>query len=490
MKTLLKVLSIFTLLALQSPLSFADSDVQPEILTDEVFVLKQLLGAQLLTDEMNLASIQSLEKCMNQDSTGGSYQNQVLQAFSNEIVSIEEACEEVIEKHITRPLKESLQEVRFHLALAQPAARDDNPLFSESLSRSYDEFRWSNKLHHKAKGFFSISLSPLSDTERARVASAYFNYSQEICAAYMMGSFAKDLSLAERRYNAQINFIDKSKICDDILSGPLLMRSGLAHSIDVKDHMNIVLLQDIAEKYYQKAASQRIRWQASHKKQYSALLSRHPFLLYIKTQFPKQGEIQSALREIQKNAESRLKRHTKIIGKKDFSNQNILKNKDKILELLNFDMTLSYMDSILRQRNSLAPNLSSIIDSLKKEKQAKDLESFKWTIGTVVVANLICFIPFGKLMSAASKLLFKKACFTALGLPVNTYFLQDAYRENRSDWRNYFSTFDGEKYLNEFDVVRASQKMLYFELLFLPLGIQAGFIFDSLKKLRRSPEGF
>ena len=127
----------------------------------EAHILKKLYGTQLMLDELNLAAIESLIKCMELPSSG-SYQNRLLDAMEGEILDIHMACSEAIKTLIHKPIENNFSEMRIHLALSAPLRKDANPLFQESFSPNYEELRWSTKLSHKARGLGSIKLKPLT----------------------------------------------------------------------------------------------------------------------------------------------------------------------------------------------------------------------------------------------------------------------------------------------------------------------------------------
>lgn len=316
-------------------------------------------------------------------------------------------------------------------------------------------------------------LAPLSQSEFKIEREKENNFSINKCLEYFVEEEKPTTSQIEtRRWVKNIStFANPEKFCSDLI---------------LKPTENAVFLASIQMRPFVNWHEEQKRILVAQKNaRYLSLIQDNPLLAVISSPNPSPQEIIRGLNELKSNQLSR-QEPLKLDPVKQRLLDRFLANGSNGKNLVNAELfqLIEALSKVARIHMGTEEALSFTTKNLpQKEAEAvtteitkmfADLEAEKsaemWIeTGVLLGANVLCFLPWGRVFTAARSVVLRSACFMLMGVPVNSAFLLSAMGEHEAVMKTIFSTVSTNYQLAELAELDESSQTAAWSLAFMPL---------------------
>lgn len=434
-------------------------------------LLERQADTVLLLNAINVAHLEGLEQCLcelreNQADRGCREQRQwpreefrqVLINLAGEVRAIESACADVVERLLVNRIRLNYREMARALAKRAPRLRD-YPMISERLD-SHEAAHFDANPGHPLGLLAGLSLAVraprLEAQDLVAIRRDYNLASQAYCRDY-----AQQPQIVRRLEQAHRDPQLRLPLCETLLS------RARARSL-------AALFQQIFSDYYTYAARRREReFRAQAELDYIDRINRNPLLLLLSSDNPDPSELLSGVRQILRLAQQR---------KSAFLEYRL---SGKASDLRHFSaITSAFPYTRARAQDLPVADVERTFLHWQAEAARQATQHALLEAGMMVGVVTSCFLPWGRIFSAASATVIRSFCLAGVGIPLNTYFVWDAWDRYQETLELLFSSFEpGQQFSGLKSLERRLTNLQLIAILW-PIGLNLKSTGEVLRLLR------
>lgn len=405
---------------------------------------------------------------------------------NGQIATKELTCTDVMPVVFTNRLNIEYSKMRIFLALAKTGYRDEAHIMSMSDNINYKiniNIDHPNDTSMTRLPYNIEKPAPLSKREIKKAMRTYNRYTKKMCKLYVGENLKRELE----------SDFEFKKLSPKNLNE---IQKNFCQGIDLMQYSKNIryAFGDILNRYHRWLENRRLDFRKNHLNLYYKQINKSPYFLLIKTRTPTREELLRALKIIKENAldkEANFNMYTqenKVEEKIIDYQSGVMTDPDKA-ELL-IDLTFYVNDPLFFKfyeifGEKLSLEAKSEIDALISKNEFMDSAK---EIGIITSGLAACFVPTQKLFkllkfakSLRSAKIFRLSCFTALGLPLNSWFIYQALERYESSITELLSSVDGRHLIRKYNSI--SRVDLVINTLFIASGVGAArLLVKSLKR--------
>lgn len=391
-----------------------------------------------------------------------------------EIASKNPGCKKLMPVIFNNRLENKLQKMRLYLALSNPKRREEENIM---LSSGELYYKLNPEITHpNTTAFTRVSFE---------IKKPYSLSKKEIRSAERL--FDKSIRKMCRNYQKSFLLFDiKSESLEKYLSpenlNVLIDNFCNKTSLDALSTRTKRLTRGLFNKYYSWLAQEVVELRKFYKDEYYKIINESPYFLLIKSSTPSDNELINALTVIKDNAlkvikddeeyeqEKNIEERIKLYRKNILNEEEINSLFEDLTYYLN-DPFFSTLEKLLKKDPDYAAKKR--VESYLRNKEFKDLLV---EVSLIAGGVGLCFTKLTsvfkmlKLTSPVYKAkIFKLGCFTALGIPVNTWFIYDSLASYETSLINFLTSVDGRQIFKYYESISRSE--LIINTLFMGVGI-------------------
>lgn len=482
------IVHILKFLLIATFLVFSNSSLaQNGNVNDQIQYLKELKKMVKFYEFANLANLTVYKACVCQKVLETGKKNSSCQNLSaSELHTIKflnvfadqksetNSCEGLLNRHILLRIKQDYPLMQKAAALGNPPI-DTRPPDFQFRNLDYETLNGEQKFHFTTEPKHTVFIGNHSDDMIQNIAPLSAAQTNEVRADYDNNVKTKCLDFFQT-YKGELK---TQKFPAGFMTNPcsfLLDRQLTFKAFPLQEKTNILKVQN---DYVSFAARSRARFIKGFKDGYSMLIQNNPLLLLVNSADPKPEDLVQPLNYLIQNATIRIK------------DELVLFQENQSLESLHTFLNFPYADFYAKRSLSLAGWSSDRIDKTRAEFNdylfTKERNQIFIELGILTATLLVCYIPLPiKAVTIPLTLIYKNACFVTVGAAQSAVFAYTDLQDYHKELQKFFSTPDGEAFLNQFNELKEPQALEYVALAILPsLGNIKGLILEKhLKNFR------
>jgi hypothetical protein len=246
---------------------------------------------------------------------------------------------------------------------------------------------------------------------------------------------------------------------------------------DLPRHPRSLSLQSEFSDYYPYAAARRDReFRANAEKDYVEKVNRNPLLLFLANSNPTDQELLAATSQVASLARARKERLLEI--------RLSARNDSDLAPFTRIKAALPYTRARARalglDPKSFEPNFADWLEEMTDHEFNNMLRE----AGVALGLTAACFAPWGRAVGAVAGRIVRAGCLTGVGLPLNTYFLWDAWDNYHEALLLALSAIEPGQQFSNFQRVESERSKINFFALLLPVGLNLKSAREAASALR------
>lgn len=415
-----------------------------------------------LAQEINLKHLSNYITCLRDENSKFRFQYIDQQG---EVVTRPVSCEEAMPVVFENRLESEYLKMRISLALSRPGRVNEKYIMSMSNNLNYKiniDIDHPNDTSMTTLPFDIEKPAPLSQREIKQAMRTYNRHKRKNCEVYANTVLRHELEshvLIKRLGSQALTEIQKN-FCGDL---------------DIKKYSSNIFysFKDVLRNYHRWLESKRHDFRKKNLNVYYSLVNQSPYFLLLKNSNPSNEELLRALETIYDNA---------IQKKQEFKEYSYDYNiSERISEYHSGYLSESQKHDLFEDLSHYVndPLFIKFYDAFSKKLSedtkteinevisSNDLKNTLKEVGIILGGMASCFIPSQKLFKLLkfvkplkSAKILKLSCLTALGIPLNSWFIYDSISRYEDGLQELLSSADGRYVIRKYDSINRTDLLL------------------------------